>query len=665
MIAARQQTFFPPLRKPAPAAALVYSGPTMGDKYQRMLDLLLHADDWVTASELAERLGVTTRSVRSYVAAAKSAAHPLPLLTASTAGYRIDRDAYAEFAARDRRRDQAETPQDRLHHLVRRLAEAPEEGLDVHGLADSLFVSDSTLEADLRRVKALAEENGAVLVRSGSQVRLSGTESATRRLLSRLLQRADGRAQLDLESIEAEFGVTGLGPFKTELIRALEADGFFVNEYGTDAVLLHVAIAVDRARRDQRLPDEAAGPIADRFAPIVATLERLVPEHFGVTLTAGELDSLTRVLTTRVIAPGAGAASAADIDPDDLATVRRIVDLVADEYLVDFRDETFIARLAIHLGNLVARARENARTRNPLTRSIKSSYPLIFDIAVFIASIVQRERGIQVDDDEISYIALHLGSHLERVARHEELVTATIVCPSYYDLHAILRDRIERELGGELQVEYVVTRTDVDPRELTSELVISTLPSPALREGVVTVQPFLTDDDLGAIRQAVGRVRRQRRRARITEQLLEYFEPGLFFAEPPGDDPESIIRGLGRAMVEAGVADQGYVEGVVERERMSSTAFTDVLAVPHAMGLSAERTAIALALCPTPVAWGDARVQVVALIAFSATGRARFQPLFDQFVDVFSNRRDVVELVREARDFDGFIAGLAQLIERG
>jgi len=281
VIAARQQTFFPPLRKPAPAAALVYSGPTMGDKYQRMLDLLLHADDWVTASELAERLGVTTRSVRSYVAAAKSAAHPLPLLTASTAGYRIDRDAYAEFAARDRRRDQAETPQDRLHHLVRRLAEAPEEGLDVHGLADSLFVSDSTLEADLRRVKALAEENGAVLVRSGSQVRLSGTESATRRLLSRLLQRADGRAQLDLESIEAEFGVTGLGPFKTELIRALEADGFFVNEYGTDAVLLHVAIAVDRARRDQRLPDEAAGPIADRFARIVATLERSCPSTSG------------------------------------------------------------------------------------------------------------------------------------------------------------------------------------------------------------------------------------------------------------------------------------------------------------------------------------------------------------------------------------------------
>jgi lichenan operon transcriptional antiterminator len=637
----------------------------MGDKYQRMLDLLLHADDWVTAGELADQLGVTTRSVRSYVAAAKSAAHPLPLLAASTAGYRLDTDAYARFAETSRPRDQVDTPQGRAHHLVRRLAEAPGEGLDIHALAESLFISESTLDADLRKVKALAEECGAVVVRAGSNVRLTGTESATRRLLSRLLQNQSTRGVLDLETIESEFGVSGLGAFKTELIHALEADGFYVNDYGTDAVLLHTAIAVDRARHDQHLPDDAPGSPTAHDAPIVAALARLVPEHFDVVLTGPELDYLTRMLTTRVIAPGAGTSSPADVDPGDIETVRRIVSVVAEEYLIDFLDEAFITRLAIHLGNLVSRARENTSTRNPLTRSIKSSYPMIFDIAVFIASIIQRERNITVDDDEISYIALHLGSHLERAARQEELVTATIVCPSYYDLHAILRKRIESELGSDLQIEFVVTRTDVDPRELTSDLVLSTIPSPARREGFVAVQPFLTDDDIGAIRQAVSRVRRQRRRARITEQLLEYFEPALFFADPPGNEPEAVIRGMGAAMIRAGVVDEAYIEGVVARERLSSTAFTDTLAVPHAMGLSADRTAIAIALCPTPLGWGDARVHVVALMAFSATGRARFQPLFDQFIDVFSSRREVTDLVRDARDFDSFITELAKLIERG
>ena len=634
----------------------------MADKYERMLELLLHADDWVTATELAERLGVTTRSVRSYVAAAKTAAHPLVIVTASTAGYRLNREAYAEFLAAGRGRGSAaETPQARVHHLVRRLTDAAS-GLDAYELAESLYVSDSTLEADLRKVKMLAEESGASLTRRGSTIALVGSEAASRRLLSRLLQSESAQGVLELDAIETEFGLDGLGAFKTELIQALDAEGFFINEYGIDAVILHVAIAVERARRELHLPPTAtAGADA---APINAVLLRLIPDHFAVSVTEADVEYLARLLTTRVIAPGAGAEGAPHVDEADLDTVRRIVDLVAEEYLVDFRDDAFIARLALHLGNLVTRAREDARSRNPLARSIKSSYPLIFDIAVFIASIVQRERGITVDDDEISYIALHLGSHLERVARREERVTGTIICPSYYDLHAILRSRIERELGADLSIEFVVTRTDVDPRELTSDLVISTIPSPALREGVVVVQPFLTDDDIDAIRAAISRVRRQRRRQRITDELLEYFDAELFFAEPPGDDPESIIRGLGASLVAAGIVDDRYVEGALERERMSSTAFSETLAMPHAMGLSAARTAIALALCPAPVAWGDARVSVVALIAFSPEGRARFQPLFDQFVDVFASRREVGELVRAGGDFASFIGELAQLIER-
>ncbi len=637
----------------------------MADKYARMLELLLQRDDWATATELAEQLGVTTRSVRSYVAAAKAAAHPLQIITASTAGYRLHREQYAEFldAGHDRGSN-AETPQERVHHLVRRLTESSL-GIDVHALADSLYVSESTIETDLRKVKTFADDAGARLERRGSTVRLIGSEGARRRLLSRLLQSESTQGMLDLEAIELEFGIQGLGAFKTELITALDVAGFFINEYGIDAVILHVAIAVDRARRDQHLPDTDETAVPDRHRPIVEVLERLTSEHFAVTLTLADLDYLARLLLTRVIAPGNTAAGPSAVDPADIATVRAIVDQVLEEYVVDFRDDAFITRLAVHLGNLVARARDSAHTRNPLTRSIKSSYPLIFDIAVFIASIVQRERGITVDDDEISYIALHLGSHLERVSRREERVTCTIVCPSYYDLHAILRTRVERELGSELSVEFVVTRTDVDPRELTSDLVISTISTVALRDGVVVVQPFLTDDDIDAIRTAISRVRRQRRRQRITDELLEYFDPALFFVPPPGDDPESIIRGLGAALVDAGVVDNSHVEGALERERMSSTAFTEALAVPHAMGLAAERTAIALALSPTPIAWGDARVSVIAFIAFSAEGRARFQPLFDQFVEVFASRRDVVELVRETTDFDSFISQLAQLIERG
>jgi lichenan operon transcriptional antiterminator len=96
---------------------------------------------------------------------------------------------------------------------------------------------------------------------------------------------------------------------------------------------------------------------------------------------------------------------------------------------------------------------------------------------------------------------------------------------------------------------------------------------------------------------------------------------------------------------------------------MSSTAFTDALAVPHAMEMSAARTSIAIAVNEQSMPWGDSRVNVVALIAFSAAERQAFQTVFDQFVEVFSERDDVQRIVKESVDFSSFIDALVHIMD--
>jgi lichenan operon transcriptional antiterminator len=125
-----------------------------------------------------------------------------------------------------------------------------------------------------------------------------------------------------------------------------------------------------------------------------------------------------------------------------------------------------------------------------------------------------------------------------------------------------------------------------------------------------------------------------------------------------------MIRKLGALMVERGIIDETYVEGAVERELMSSTAFTDTIAVPHAMVMSASRTSIAIAVNETPMRWGENRVNVIALIAFSSSGRSSFQEVFDQFVEVFAERGDVLELIKRSTDFATFIEELVRVIDK-
>ncbi|MEH6781474.1 MAG: PTS sugar transporter subunit IIA, partial [Rhodoglobus sp.] len=334
-----------------------------------------------------------------------------------------------------------------------------------------------------------------------------------------------------------------------------------------------------------------------------------------------------------------------------------------EEYLIDLDDDDFIMRLSLHVRNLIVRAQDLSYSRNPMTRSIKTTYPMIYELAVFIAAEVQREEGIVIHDDEISYIALHVGSHLERQAKREVRLTAALVCPNYHDLHVILRERIEAVLGDELQLRIVITRTDVDLAELSTDLVLTTIDLRSFADNVILIQPFLTETDVDAIRRAIGRVRRLRRRRQLTDELLRFFDPALFLRNFTAPSEEAMIAALGHRMIEAGVIDHSYITGAIERERMSSTAFTDTLAVPHAMTMNAHRTAISIVINETPMPWGENRVNVIALIAFSAAGRTTFQTVFDQFVTVFSDRDYVQQLVKKAVDFPTFIDELVRGIE--
>ncbi|WP_411698588.1 BglG family transcription antiterminator [Conyzicola sp.] len=636
----------------------------MSDKYERLLHYLSQSDTRVTAAELAEHLGVTTRSVRSYVTAAKAAAHPLSIISSSTNGYRLNREAYATFASGTRGRD-ADTPRDRVHHLVRRLTEEPG-GIDVHALADSLYVSESTIENDLRKVKALGEEAGLTLSRHGSVVALTGTEAEYRRVLSKIFRTESAQGFLELENVQREFVSEDLGAFKTALIGMLEGQGYFVNEYGVNSVLLHVAIAVDRVIR--RPTPRIADAASDTATPISSALAGLTRAHFDVELDRTDLDYLAKLLTTRVITPGQNEPVQSVVDnyvvPEHLETVRRVVGQVGEEYLLDLDDETFMVRFALHVGNLIARAQDNSYSRNPLVKSIKTSYPMIYDVAVFMASQIQREKSITINDDEISYIAMHIGSHLERQSRHEERLTVAIVSPGYYDMHDILRGHIEAALGDELSIEVVVTRTDVDSGDFATDLVLTTIAFPGAGDNVVVIQPFLTEGDVEHVRRAISRVRRHRRRIRIKDDLLRYFDESLFLRNVQAADEASMIRVLGDRMVDRGIIDQTYIDGAIERELLSSTAFTESIAVPHAMAMTATRTSIAIAVNETAMPWGENRVNVIALIAFNSGGRASFQSTFDQFVEVFTDRAGVLELIKRSTGFTEFIEELVRMIDK-
>ena len=630
------------------------------DRQDRILTYLARAGTWVTASELADVLGVTPRSIRSYVTAVKARPAGRAVVEAGPSGYRINADAYGTFRSLASV-EQSETPRDRLYGIVRRLVDSPD-GLDVFELAESLHVSESTIESDLSRVRLLLAEAELALARSGSTVTLDGTELARRRLLSRMFRDETERGLIELEAIQREFASDSLSDFKTALIDMLTSRGYSLNDYGIDNVLLHIAIAVDRVSKNRLVPEPDARPDATADG-IPAGLSTLIATHFDTTLGEADIDYLSYLLSTRAVTLAPGTPDSGYLNQANLDIVRSIVRNAGEEYLVDLSDEDFITRLTLHVQNLLRRASEHSYSRNPMARSIKTSYPMIYELAVYIASRLQEHGAVEINDDEIAYIAMHVGAHLQQQSRSDELLRCVIVCPNYYDMHLLLRDRVMLMLGDAVEVVRVVTRSDLTWSALDADIVLTTIEPPVPDESILVIQPFFTQGDADRVRQALTRVRRVKRRALIKDEVLQYFDESLFLRNVRAKDETAMIRQLGELMVARGVIDEAYVDGAIERERMSSTAFTDSLAVPHAMAMTARTTSIAIAVNESSMPWGENRVNVVAFIAFSAAERANFQRVFDQFVEVFSEREDVQRIVKKSVDFGGFIDELVHTMD--
>ncbi|MGV8910081.1 MAG: BglG family transcription antiterminator [Propionicimonas sp.] len=636
-------------------------------RQNRLLTHLVRVEDWVTAASLADYLGVTPRTVRTYVVALNARVADAVVVESGSQGYR--QGAAAHAALREGTVEPG-TPRDRLHKLVRRLLES-EVPLDVHDTADEIYVSSATIEGDLARVRGFLSGSGLRLERQGSRVRLQGTEMAQRRLLSRLVHDQAEMESLDFPALmrvlgEGAVGAEAYAQFKNDLVDALGGLGYFVNEYAMADVLMHVAIAADRTSRGRPLAP-GKGHLRDDQEAVGEVLDELALRHFGIRFGGGDREFLTTVILSRVVAPrldSVRALARERVSPAVEEAVLEACAAAAAEFLIDLSGEDFTWRLVLHVQNLSERVVGSAWSRNPLTRTLKASYPMIFEVAVYIANRLQERLGIPLVDEEIAYIAIHVGARLERNRTDGNLPTATIVCPGYHDLHSLLSSSVDRSLGKAIQVVRVETRSDPDWAAMDTDLILTTIAPPWHSDRIVAIPLFLSDADVERVHVAAMRVRRGRRLARLRAELEKYFAPRSFVRDLDADSgEEAIIRRLGALLVAEGVIDDSYVERSIERERMSSTAFTESLAVPHALSMTATRTAIAVGMSDRPIKWGDNRVQVVVMVAFSDSDRAAFQTVFEQLVEVFSERDSVQRLVHRGTDLHGFLDELVAVID--
>ena len=354
----------------------------MAEKWERLVDALGHADGWTTAAELADRLGVTTRTIRNYAAQANSGG---VIVESGPAGYRLDRAAWATRRTAPRRGSSpaVRTPRHplahRRHRRPRRLRDRrrePRERLDLRGRPRPRARPARRLGPLPRAARVAHHPRGArdgasaparhavprgVDARHARARRAPGGLPRGRRL-PHGARRGARRRRLRAERVRTQRRAAAHRDRARPRGREPSARGATRAEAGRRTTAGRPAPRPRPGRRP-------GGPLAD-------LLSRLLAETFGTTVGPADLAHLTRLLETRAATRTTETAQAdaagRPISPR-LPLVRRIVGSASSAYLIDLDDEDFIERLALHVDNLVARASESSFSRNPLTASIKAA----------------------------------------------------------------------------------------------------------------------------------------------------------------------------------------------------------------------------------------------------------------------------------------------------
>lgn len=626
-------------------------------RINRMIDVLDKSSSWVSSSMLASLLGASERSIRNYVAEVNNeGAHHIE---SSKEGYRLAQEPARTAAGSSAAVSPAPSGADaRRDFTISRLVNACN-GLSIFDAANELFISESTFQSSVMpQVRALVKQFGLTVETHNYQMVLTGREADKRKLLGHIATHNSYGYFSSTKTLENMF------------------PGFDVQSILSN-LLVHLLVIIIRLTSNNEL-SEVDGPIdgeglvaqLGQREQIVRCAERIAAyfeREFGCAIPRADFQQILLLLALSVERCDFGELNreklSSIIDRDFVDMVLGILNECGERYnLPRFIDEPMRLQLVLHMFNAYQRAVYHVSYPNPLAAQIKSEYAPVYDMAVYIAHRFSTAMDVEVGENEIAFIAFHIGAYFEKFAAPDGAITSTVIVEEYHDFARKLIDDLKNEFGDDLSIVAVMSCDSylVEPSE--SDVVITTIDVPVHGSSTkILIGPILTKQSVRKIRDRLTDIQEKRRHVYAQGLLRRLLRPRLYMRNISVAGADDCIERMGETLIEQGSATREFIEDIHLRESVSSTAFTDSLAIPHAISVFPERSFIAVAHNDTPIPWGRHDVRFVLLMGIAQEDMGLFRDVLDLIIEIFSSVETTMRLM-QTDTFDEFVAELTHRI---
>ncbi len=627
----------------------------MKAKQKKLIKFLLEKDHPISAKELSVLIDSSNRTVTNYINEINGLSEE-KIIFFSNEGYWLDKHSTKELL-----NEEEDTPQDfdeRSLYIIKALLTEHAESLNIYELCEELFVSYSTIKNDLARMNQLYHYLDIRFSVKNNKIYLLGDESAKRKLMGKIIydQHSDF---LNLSALEESFPDVDVRRLSLIISMVLQKYHYYLNDFARINLIMHYAIFINRMKHGHYIVPNTNYDIRIHNSAekgIINDIADQLKENFDLVLSQDELSEFLMLLkaNARSVEVDPLELTSETIDPAIVSYTQTIIKKIQDLYYIDLNDDQFIIPFIIHIKYLIARNKQDIHIRNPLLSSLKQMSPVLLDAAAYIANDICDHFHLKkhFNQDEIGFIAIHLGAQIERQNKDIDKIDAILLCPDYIQLAASVRNKILFNLGTKINIIATIS----DPNEIFKypcDLILSTVSlTDSISISTCKISPFVSETDIARIFSIVCEIIDHRNLQILRNDFDYYFNERLFLFNEEDINKEKAICLMADRLISNGNVSSSYEQEVLKREQSVSTSFGH-FALPHSFEMDALNTGICILVSKTGIEWDKDLVHLVLMIALNKKDMIYFYQLYEAIIALLS-QESTDKILKNVKDFQTF-----------
>lgn len=551
-----------------------------------IIEILKNSHDPVSSLALSEEIGCSTKTIQSEIKDINKNSKDGKIISIRGIGYKIE-GSFDNIAIPSQYLGNV----DRIDYIIKNLINLttkPENTVKLEELADSMYISVSTVKNDLKEVKSILKKyNISVVSKHKQGIAIQASEDDITSFILDICSKKDN--ELNLKDFLSEKVSNNIFNLKNIILNMLGREHLVLSDTEFKNLCSIIFIKLSRSNQDE-----------SEF--IQAYIKDYIIQRELIMNDDKNKEKIIRAI--KKFCKNLKIATSIDLS----------------------QDEIFETCLYNHINSIYKKMKLGINQYGVLPIDIRIKYPYAYELGKIAKKTIEEELGLKLDDEEISNIAVHVGGAIERSEHNQKkkVFKVIIVCVSGIGTSMLVKNKLEYLFEGKIEIVKIIPAYLIDYINVMEvDFIISTVDIKCERVPVITVSPLLNDNEVKIIEKFMktGKMYKE-------VETRDLFDRNLFFTDLDFNTKEEVIEYMGSQLINQGVIDDEMKKSFFDREKIATTEIGHMVALPHGANGKILKNKIAVGILKNPIHWTLDDVRLVLILAIDKDEIFDYEKLF-------------------------------------